>query len=257
MNRRKSKKRKSKVGRSNWKVKQPIIKKNKPKKMDSLLIWELVRVAAPVLGIAVIIFATIRIHNIKAENVRIEKAISATSGVIQPPTLGNRMGGKVTVLFGGNELNLITGNITKGKFFNPMPMVGAFMPLEVSFSETGALLVNARFTDFDGSIVAVMKNNEWEMNPNNYFRRNYDEQAFEITDKDGITKFQIEFINNVTIKFGGVFRDSVNWWFVTESKATIYDIGAITKEEIIEKSVLVPEIFEYPATKYIGVRKIK
>jgi len=254
MNRKKAKRQKSKVGRSSWKVKQPVIKKNKPKKMDSLLIWELVRVAAPVLGIAVMIVATIRIHNIKIQNERIEKAISATTGTITPPKVSSEIVSQVTVLIGTNTLNVNKGFVTNGRSFSPLTGLGSDLPLTFTLDQDGALMVSAKFKDFNGGIVGVIKNNEWEINPNNYFRRNYDSRGLEVIDREGITKFQIEFITNEKIKIGGVFRDSVNWLFVNDRTISVTDVRAIKKEEIIAKSELIPDMFKYPADKYFGVR---
>lgn len=254
MNRKKSKRQKPKVGRSDRKVKQPITNTNKPKKMDNLLGWELIRVGAPLIGIIVAGIATIRIHNIKSENDRIEKAISATTGTITPPKADKVLGRQVTVLCGTNALNVFKGFITNGKSFNPMIELGSDLPLTITLDQNGALLVSAKFTDFDGSIVAIIKNNEWEINPNNYFRRNYDSVGFEVIDREGITKFQIEFITNEKIKIGGVFRDSKNWLFVYDRTLSATDIRAIKKEEIIAESAQVPDMFKYPADKYFGVR---
>lgn len=256
MNRRKSKRRKSKVGKSNWKVKQPITKKNKPKKMDSLLIWELVRVAAPALGIAVMIVATIRIHNIKKENEGIDKAISATTGTITPQKVSSDNGSQVTVLIGTNTLNVNKGFITNGRLFSPLTGIGSNLPLTFTLDQNGALMVSAKFKDYNGDIVAVIKNNEWEINPNNYFRRNYDSRGLEVIDREGITKFQIEFITNDKIKIGGVFRDSTNWLFVNDRTISGTDVRAINKEEIIAQSELIPDMFKYPADKYFGVRNL-
>ena len=113
------------------------------------------------------------------------------------------------------------------------------------------------FRDFNGKIVAEMNENEWKINPNNYFKRNYDAQGIEVIDQEGITKFQIDFIDFNIIKLGGVFKDSKNLMFVSDTMTTIYDIRSISKEESIKKSETIPEIFLYPAEKYFGQRKTK
>ena len=102
-----------------------------------------------------------------------------------------------------------------------------------------------------------MSENEWKINPNNYFKRNYDAQGIEVIDQEGITKFQVEFIDFNIIKLGGVFKDSENLMFVSDTMTTIFDIRSISKEESIRRSETIPEIFLYPAEKHFGQRRTK
>jgi len=224
--------------------------------MDNLLTWELIRYGAPVLGIIVMLVATVKIHNIKSKNERMEKAISATSGMIVPPKIDTGISQIVTVSFGTNNLNVAKGFITNGKSFNPLGGLGCDLPLSFTLDQSGALMVSASFRDYNESTVAEISNNEWQINPNNYFKRNYDSQGFEVIDKEGLTKFQVEFIDGEKIKIGGVFRDTYNWWFVNDTTVYMTDVKLLKKEDIIKESERVPDMFQYPEDKYFGVRKI-
>jgi hypothetical protein len=222
--------------------------------MDSLLFWKIVLVIAVLPGTAIAVWATIKIYNINEEKGRIEKAISRTSGTIKPPEVDETLSKEVSLLFGTNKSSIPKGNITGGKSYGPLSAYGSDLPLTFTIDKKGALLVNAKYRDFDGNIVAEINNNEWVINHNNYFKRNYDSTGFEVIDKDGITKFQIEFINNKIIKIGGVFRDSCNWWFVSDSRTSVFDVRFMKKEEIIKESTKVPDLFRYPSEKYLGIR---
>jgi hypothetical protein len=71
----------------------------------------------------------------------------------------------------------------------------------------GRIAVNAKLFSKDGKIVAEIKNNEFFINPNNYFRKERpDKHSLVVFDQDGIEVLNVRFINATTIKFLGVIR---------------------------------------------------
>ncbi|MCE5339516.1 MAG: hypothetical protein LLF92_00110 [Planctomycetaceae bacterium] len=68
------------------------------------------------------------------------------------------------------------------------------------------LLVSAKITSLDNKIVAKMINNQWVLNPNNYFRKYYDESTLEVIDAYEVPVLQIEYLDQDTVKIGGIFR---------------------------------------------------
>jgi hypothetical protein len=68
------------------------------------------------------------------------------------------------------------------------------------------LNISTRITSLDNKVVAKMVNNQWVLNPNNYFRKYYDESALEIIDEYEIPILQIEYVDSDTVKVGGIFR---------------------------------------------------
>lgn len=232
----------------------------KPKQMDKLLLWKTIIWTAPVIGIMIggiiSLIANYKVNNLELQKKSMEQMQTATSGSISPKreAVINRPQ-IITLLAGGNTYNTNAMVLKKGWIYKPLEGIGSDFSLYIKLTPQGTISINCTFRDFNGNIVAEMNNNEWEINPNNFFKRNYDAQGVEVIDREGITKFQIEFIDYNTLKLGGVFKDSRNLIFVSDTMTTIYDIHSITKEEIIKMSETIPEIFLYPAEKYFGLRK--
>jgi hypothetical protein len=57
----------------------------------------------------------------------------------------------------------------------------------------------------DSKIVANIKDNKWVLNPNNYFRRNYDKFALEVIDDYGVPILQIELVDLHEVIINGIF----------------------------------------------------
>jgi hypothetical protein len=234
----------------------------KPQKMDKLLIWKTVIWVAPVIGALIggiiSLIANYKVNNIELEKKSIEEMKAATSGSISPKNIVEiNRSQPISILAGGNKYITNAGSLLSGKEYKPLGGIGSDFSLYIKLSPQGTLSINCVFRDFNGRIVAEMSENEWKINPNNYFKRNYDAQGIEVIDQEGITKFQVEFIDFNIIKLGGVFKDSENLMFVSDTMTTIFDIRSISKEESIRRSETIPEIFLYPAEKHFGQRRTK
>ena len=83
--------------------------------------------------------------------------------------------------------------------------LGRYAPLSISRDQNG-LLISAIVHSLDDKIIAKIINNEWVLNPNNYFRKNFDKSALEVTDEYDIPVLQVEYLDASRIKIGGIFH---------------------------------------------------
>ena len=67
-------------------------------------------------------------------------------------------------------------------------------------------MVSMIMYSLDGKVVAKIIDNNWDLNPNNYFRRNFDKSALEVIDEYLIPIVQVECLDMNTFKIGGIFR---------------------------------------------------
>ena len=67
------------------------------------------------------------------------------------------------------------------------------------------LFISMVMRSIDGKIVAKMIRNTWQLNPNNYFRKNFDAHALEVIDEFDIPVLQIEYLDAITLRIGGIF----------------------------------------------------
>lgn len=72
-------------------------------------------------------------------------------------------------------------------------------------NEHGKLLISFKIRDENGSLIAELVDNEWKLNKNLIFDRNYTDQALEVRDSAGKVVLQI-FNHGSVIQLAGVFR---------------------------------------------------
>lgn len=97
---------------------------------------------------------------------------------------------------------LLTLNVRDGESVLPL---GIHVPFSIRKTKEG-LLVSMVMRSLDGKVIARLFENEWVLNPNQYYRRNFDDSALEVIDEFGLPALQIEYIDPVTVRFGGVFH---------------------------------------------------
>ncbi len=112
------------------------------------------------------------------------------------------------------------------------------------------ILVTAKVSSLDGKTVAELNNNEWNVNPNNYFDRNYNESALEVIDEYSIPILQIELMNQNTVRIGGVFYDGKQLIIISEHLKIIG--GTMSNEKILEQCRDLKRIFAYPSNQHLG-----
>ncbi len=87
--------------------------------------------------------------------------------------------------------------------------IGPNVPFWILKNRNG-LLINAEVKSMDGKIMAELINNEWRVNPHNYFKLNFDKSGLEIIDDYNIPWLQIDYLTPSSVKIGGVFRGGEN-----------------------------------------------
>ena len=103
----------------------------------------------------------------------------------------------------------LTVQLNEGEVLQP---IGLNVPFSIR-SDSNGLLISAIVHSLDGKVIAKIYDNEWVLNQNNYFRKNFDSSALEVIDEYDIPVLQIEYLDESTIKIGGIFY--------TEEKETL------------------------------------
>lgn len=110
---------------------------------------------------------------------------------------------KVATSVGTNQtLQLFTVQMDEGVIVQPL---GRYAPFSIKRDSNG-LLISAIIHSLDGKVIAKIQNNEWVLNPNNYFRKNFDKSALEVIDEYDIPVLQVEYLDGNNIKMGGIFH---------------------------------------------------
>jgi len=107
---------------------------------------------------------------------------------------------------------------------------------EITFRKgKNQVLISAEITSIDGKIVAEIIDNEWRINPNNYFKKTYSDQRLEIVDNYNLPILRIEVNEENIITVQGVFITKNNVIVATRN-GTIIMGGEPSLEKI--RSVL-------------------
>jgi hypothetical protein len=115
-----------------------------------------------------------------------------------------------------------------------------------------ALLVSTVIRDPAGNIVAELRDNEWSINRNAAFDRNYTKNVLECRDNQGRVTLQVVHFGN-TIHVGGTFRCRNGW---TTTLGPIGAGGALMDirppGETDRPEYQIPEICKYPSRLHFG-----
>jgi len=162
-----------------------------------------------------------------------------------------RMGGKLSVAREAEECYIAVG-ATLFKIDGPD---GVFLreenePVLSLRIESGRLMVSATLRDADGNLVAELVRNEWRLNENNIFDRNYSSNLLEVRDQSGRVVLQVVDLGQV-IHFAGIFHCRNGW-----SYALLPASGSGAYMEIRPPSELVEGVIEpiclYPSQEHLG-----
>jgi len=137
------------------------------------------------------------------ENIQNPNPMSQQVGTLKPRYLytGNDIFESNTGVGMDQRSQLYTIKLSEGEILQPL---GRYAPFSISKDSNG-LLISAIVRSLDGRIVAKIHNNEWILNPNNYFRKNFDKSALEVIDEYDIPVLQIEYLSENQLKLGGIF----------------------------------------------------
>jgi hypothetical protein len=136
--------------------------------------------------------------------------------------------------------------VWKGPEGGPMFVIGND-PITV-WIENGELKVNLTLRDQSGSIVTKIVANEWQVNPNLIFDKNFDDKSFEVIDVKGDVVLQMVF-DGTSVQFCGKFY---------QSDGRRIGIGNNVIEIRLpgqEMQLTFAPIFKYPSSEYPGQKR--
>lgn len=178
-----------------------------------------------------------------------EKKKSSLEGSVTPPK-ADELTGYFKVLLGGANMSYSMDYIKHNKEINPLKKAyGIDFPLKITFKDTP--LISGTFKSWDSKVIAILENNEWKINPNNYFERNYNNSSLEIIDEYNIPILQVEYINEQVILLKGVFFQDEDLIIVNDS-SSILNNGNITFDMILKQGKTINKMFKYPSSTHFG-----
>lgn len=182
----------------------------------------------------------------------LEQKKLATTGIIKSKIVEGKS--SVTVHFGQSHISVSVESLRAGINLQPFSFIGD-RNITVTL-KNDLILVSADFRSLDGTIVAKIVDNEWQINPGNKFDRNYDDNAFEVIDNDLITKFQIDFTDIYNIRIGGSFISNGSLYaFLPSGQSLFLGLKGRPKEELIRITDNVKTLFLYPSETHFGKRR--
>jgi hypothetical protein len=137
---------------------------------------------------------------------------------------------------------------------NAFPIVASQINLNGGveiYEENGNIKLNARIRDKSGQLIAEIIDNEWTLNHNYMFDRNYSNNALEVINNYGNVVLQLQYISNVILFQGVVFNDQgkcVAFWEGNDGRGQAVMYGSV------ETNFTVPikRIFKYPSWEHLG-----
>jgi len=165
----------------------------------------------------------------------------------------------VVVKFGSNWIGIKKSDLSDGGYIVPITF-GGTVPISVR-RINNKILVSGSFRDLDDGKLVDIKDNEWSYGEKVIFwDRNYNDDSFEIIDRYGAMRFQIEFKEENLIYVSGLYKVS-NRIYVASQVSGIYDyplkhfrsIDDIVKFGDRE----IPLLFKYPSVEHLHIRANK
>lgn len=114
--------------------------------------------------------------------------------------------------------------------------------------------VSASVTDYNNELVAEIVDNEWKVNPNKSFDRNYSNDAFEVKDNKGKVVLQIRIADNV-LQFQGILYDpqkGLSWLIAQRERNGRMDGFMEVQKPETGFSYSITPIFKYPSSSHLG-----
>ena len=151
-----------------------------------------------------------------------------------------------TINLGTNSLITNYNSLVNGFDMKRFINYGYDYPIKIKV-DRGKLFVTVWIIDNEGKMVAQIANNEWQVNPNNFYDRNFSNMALEIIDNTKTPILQIIIKSGNEIDIGGVF-----YYPGGRVAATSRSFITNPSDSIIKKEM--KRFFKYPGDKYLGVR---
>jgi len=125
--------------------------------------------------------------------------------------------------------------------------------LIIEFDNQGHIRLSVKIRDKNGQLIAELTRNEWKVNPQNAWDRNFSNNALEVRDPTGDVVLQVKIIDN-RIQFQGEFYGSSGKGIVIGSFGKgqggfMQPIGPQTPPKLIKK---IKPLFKYPSELHLG-----
>lgn len=184
-----------------------------------------------------------------------ENKMATASGTLESPRLVTGIADSVVLLAGSNTG--VLHHVFKDTFsVYPLEYLwGISYPLTIRMTNKG-LLVSIKFYDLEGHLVAELDNNQWSVNKNDAYDRNYSKYAVEVRDRYGLPVAQIELVNKSALRIGGIFFLEGATLIIGESITRMIYVRPKSSEELQEwaQQTGLKSWFKYPSKEYLGKR---
>ncbi len=219
------------------------------------------------ISVAIAGIAGVGIFVLKSKIDEKQKQISATSGAVKQneiePDLENfrlaekvetteELKNKIRVYIGDMRATFDRSAFEEGKDVTDLISFNKTTPIKVRVKDD-LIFVTATVTTIDGKIVSEIIDNEWRINPNNYFKKNHDEYGFEVIDDYGITVLQVDYRNKQTIYVAGVFYNS-GTMMICSPAGLIFNSIPSSIDELKKATSVIKPIFKYTGKDSYGQR---
>ncbi len=234
------------------------------KKMES---WLKICEWIAAISIAIGGIAGIGIYVFKSKIDERQKQINSTSGLVKKnesePNLEDfrlpekvetteELKNKIRVYIGDMRSTFDRSAFEEGKDVTELISFNKTTPIKIRVKDD-VIFVTATVTTIDGKIVSEIIDNEWSINPNNYFKKNHDDFGFEIIDEYGITVLQVDYRNKQTIYVAGVFFNN-GTMMICSPNGLIFNSIPKSIDELKNVTSIITPIFKYSGKDSYGKR---
>ncbi len=189
----------------------------------------------------------------------------ATTGSIEEIPLVDST--KYKLYFGGMGTGILGYMLKEGLYLDNFIVCGESEKPMVKLSvKDGGIKLSATFYDINDQVIGELIENEWRLNTNNYFKRNYDNSAIEVIDNYNVIVIQILF-SDERIQVNGVMHCDQNVLIGNNSETRLIakrlikneiidpETGKSFKETYLDKGRAIKKIFKYSGKDWLGTRR--
>jgi hypothetical protein len=195
-----------------------------------------------------------------------EEKYSKNTGILRPKKtkesdiIWNLISGTISFPDGLVDLHTVLPmiDIKTAKLGTEPPFKGVFFTASI---RNGRVLINTIIKNDNGQTIAEMANNEWIINKQLTFDRNFDENALEVKDQKGHIVFQIEIQKNILFLQGRFIREDKSEAISTsyEHEGTTIGYLAVAQKGTYaqmqgNKKFSTKPMFKYPSDIHKGER---
>jgi len=177
-----------------------------------------------------------------------EKKTTLT-GQLAPKKNKDSASDKITIVLGNNVFSIISReDLINGVQLN---ILGKENPILIKQSKENILVSLTVRSINDRKIIAEIKDNEWEVNPNNYYQRNYDKSGLEVIDDFGNIVLQVFSISPNSLTINGIFAQKDRILIVDNQGRRPMN----SNPNDPANKLFLGRLFKYPSKTHLGQRQ--